>query len=108
MAKSPVKNVRAEEQDSTNWSNMRSFSYRKIDLHFVQWNPGPNWPNFRDIRGRNILPVKNAIKWDSTFNHHIHKNGSITDIVLNFFVQALIIGQNWNDKHCGGMLFLFK
>ncbi len=107
MAKSPVKNVRAEKRDSANWSEMRWFSFQKIDLHFVHWNPGPNRPNFRDIRGRIILLVKNTIKWGSTFNHHNHKNGSTIDIFLNVFVQALIIGQNRNEKHCGGILFLF-
>ncbi len=88
MAKSPVKNVRAEKRDSKNWSKMRWFSFQKIDLHFFHWNPGRDRPIFRDLRGRNTLQVKNAIKWGSTFNHHNHKNGYIIDGFLNFFVQA--------------------
>ncbi len=92
MANSPVNNVRAEKRGSTNWSKMRWFSFQKIDLHFVHWNPGPNRPIFKDIRSRNILPVKNAIKWGSTFNHHNHKNGSTIDVFLKLFVQAIIIG----------------
>ncbi len=73
MANSLVKNVRAEKRNSTNWSKMRRYSFQKIDLHFVHWNKGPNWPIFRDIQGRNILPVKIAIKGASTSNHHNHK-----------------------------------
>ncbi len=86
MAESPVKNVRAEKRDSKNWSKMRYFFFQKIDLHFVHWNPGPHRPIIRDIRGRNILPVKNAIKLGSTFNRHNHKNGSTIDVFLNFCV----------------------
>ncbi len=88
MANSPVKNVRAEKRDSANWSKMRGISYQKIDLHFVHWNPCPNRPIVRDIRGRYILLVKNAIKWGLTFNHHNHKIGSTIDVFLNVFVQA--------------------
>ncbi len=88
MANSPVKNARAEKRDKENWSNMRWFSFQKIDLHFDHLNPGPNRPIFRDIRGWHILPVKNAVKWGSTFNHHNKKNGSDIDIFLYFFVQA--------------------
>ncbi len=98
MAYSPLKNVRAQKRDSTKWSKMRRFPFQKIDLHFVHWNPDLNRPIFRDIRGRYILPVKNAIKWGSTFNQHNHKNGSTIDVYLNFFVQVLIIGLNWNGK----------
>ncbi len=58
MAKSPVKNVRAEKRDRTNWPKMRWFSFQKIDLHFVYGNPGANRSIFRDIR--TILPVKKA------------------------------------------------
>ncbi len=103
MANPPLKNVRAQRRGSTKWSKMRQFSFQKIDLHFVHWNPGPNRPIFRDIRGRYILPAKKAIKWGSTFNHHYHKNGSTIDVYLNFFVQALIVGRNWNGKQCGGI-----
>ncbi len=88
MANSSVKNVHAGKRDSTNWSKMHWFSFQKIDLHFVHWNPGPNRPIFRDIRGRNILPVINAIKRSSTFNHHNHENGSTINVFLNVFVQA--------------------
>ncbi len=108
MAYSPLKNVRAQKRDSTNWSKMRRFSFRQIDLHFVHWNPGPRRPIFRDIRGWYILPVTNVIKWGSTFNHHNLKNDSTIDVYLNFFVQALIIGRNWNGGQCGEILFLFK
>ncbi len=107
MANSPLKNVRAQKMDSTKWSKMRRFSFQKIDLHFVHWNPGPNRPIFRDIRGRYILAVKNAIKWGSTSNQHNHKSGSNIDDYLKFFVQALIIGRNWNGKQSGGILFSF-
>ncbi len=107
MANSLLKNVRAQKRDSTKWSKMRRFSFQKIDLHFVHWNPGPIRPIFRGIRGRYIFPVKNAIKWGSTFNQHNHKNGSTIDVDLIFFVQALIIGRHWNGKQCGRMLFLF-
>ncbi len=34
MANFPVKNVRAEKRDSTNWSKVRWFSFQKIDLDF--------------------------------------------------------------------------
>ncbi len=88
MANAPVKNVRAEKRDSTNWSNMHSFSFQKIDLHFVYWNPGPNQAILRDIRGRNILPDIKAIKWGPTFNHLNHENGSTIDIFLNFLMHA--------------------
>ncbi len=107
MANFPDKNVRAEKRDSTKWSKMRWFSFQKIDLHFVHWNPGPTRPILRDIRGRNILPVINAIKRGSTFNHNNHKNGSTIEVYLNFLVQAWIIGRNWNGKHCGGIYILF-
>ncbi len=93
MANSPLKNIRAQKRGSTKWSKMRRFSCQKIDLHFVYWNPGPNRSIFRDIRGRYISPVKNAIKWGSTFNQHNHKNGSTIDVYLNFSVQALIFGR---------------
>ncbi len=83
MANFSDKSVRAEKRGRTNWSKMRRFSFQKIDLHFFYWNPGPNRPIFRDIWGRNILTVKNAIKWGSTFNHHNHKNGSTIDV---FFI----------------------
>ncbi len=66
-------NVRAEKRGSKNWSEKRWFSFQKIDLHFDYRNPGPNRPSFKDIRGRNILSVKHAIKWGSTFNHHTQK-----------------------------------
>ncbi len=59
MANSPVKNVRAEKTGSTNWSKMRWFSFQKIDLHLVHWNPCPNRAIFRDIRSQYILRVKN-------------------------------------------------
>ncbi len=62
MANSPDKNVRAEKRDSTNGSKMRWFTFQKIALHFAHWNPDPNRPIFRDIRGRNILPVKKCDK----------------------------------------------
>ncbi len=62
MANSPAKNANAEKRGGTNWLKMRWFSFQKIDLHCDHWNPGPNRPIFRDIRGRNILPVINAIK----------------------------------------------
>ncbi len=88
MADSPVKNVRAENSDSTTWSKMRRFSFRKSDLHLEHWNPGPNWPILRDIWGRNILPVKTAIKRSITFNHHNHENGSTIDVFLIFLVQT--------------------
>ncbi len=88
MANSPVKNVRAEQRDNTNWSKMHWSSFQKINLHFVHWNSGPNRPIVRDSRGRDILPVKNAIKLGWTFNHHHHKNGSTIDASLNFFVQT--------------------
>ncbi len=107
MANSPDKNVHAEKRDSTKLSKMRRISFQKIDRHFVHWNPSPNRPIVRDIRGRYILPVKNAIKWGSTFNQHNHKNGSTIDIFLNFLAQAFIIGRNWIGKHCGRILFLF-
>ncbi len=94
MANFPLKTVHDEKRDSTIWPEMRPFSFQRIDRHFDHWNPGPNWPNLRDIRGRYILPVKNVINWGSTFNQH-HKNGSTADFYLNFFVQALIIGQKW-------------
>ncbi len=84
MANSPLKNGRAQERDSTKWSKKRLFYFQKVDLHFVHWKPGPNRPIFRDIRGRFILPVKNAIKLGSTFNQYNHKNGSTIDVHLNF------------------------
>ncbi len=73
MASSRVKNVRAEKRGSTNWSKMHLFSFQKIDLHFDHWNPGPNRPILRDNRGRNILPVINAIQRCKTFNHQSRK-----------------------------------
>ncbi len=66
MANSPVKNVRAEKTGSTNWSKMRLFSFEKIDLHLVNWNPGPNRPIFRDIRSQYILAVKNEARRSTT------------------------------------------
>ncbi len=84
MAYSPVKNVRAEKRGRTNWSNIRRFSFQKIDLHFDHWNPGPNRPILRDIQGPNILQVINAIKRRLTFNKHKDENGSTIDIFLNF------------------------
>ncbi len=107
MAKSPVKNVRAEKRDSTHWSKMRWFSFQKIAVHFVHWNPGPNRPICRDIRGRYILPVKNEKKWGTTFNQHNHKKGSTIDVYLNVFMQAFIIGRKWNGKQCDQILILF-
>ncbi len=65
-ANSPVENVRVEKRGSTYWSKIRRISFQKIDLQFDYWNPGPNRPIFRDIRGRNILAVINAIKSSST------------------------------------------
>ncbi len=62
MANFLDKNVHAEKRGSTNWSKMRLFSFQKIDSHFVHWNPGPNRPIFRNIRGRHILPVKKCDK----------------------------------------------
>ncbi len=88
MANYPDRNVRAAKKDNTNWSKMRWFSFQKINLHFAYWNPGPNRPIFRDIRGRNILPVKNTMKCDSTFKNHNHKDGSTIDVFLIFFVPA--------------------
>ncbi len=87
MAISPLKNVRAEKRDSRHWSQMPWLSFQKIDLHFVHWNSDPNRPIFRDIRGRNILPVNNAIKWGSTVNHHNHKNGSTIGVFLNYLCK---------------------
>ncbi len=84
MANSPVKNVRSEKRDSTNWSKMRQFSFQKIDLHFDHWHPGPTRPILRDIQGPNILQVINAIKRRLTFNKHKDENGSTIDIFLNF------------------------
>ncbi len=66
MAYSPVKNVRAEKTGSTNWSQMLWFSFQKVDLHLVHWNPGPNRPIFRDIRIQYILPVKNEAQRSTT------------------------------------------
>ncbi len=87
MANSPAKNVHAEKKGATNWSKMRWFSFQKINLRFDHWNPGPHWPFLSDIRGRNILPVINAIKRGSTFNHHNHENCSITDVFLIFYCK---------------------
>ncbi len=88
MANSPGKNVRAEKRDSTNYLKMRLFSFQKIDLRFDHWNPRPHRPILTDIRRRNILPVRNAIKRGSTFNHHNHENGSTIDVFLIFLVQT--------------------
>ncbi len=87
IANSPDKNARAEKRDSTTWSQMRWFSSTKIDLHNVHWNPGPNRPIFRDFQGRNILPVKNAIKWGLMFNRHNNKTDSTIDVVLIFLCK---------------------
>ncbi len=81
--------------------------FQKIDLLFEHWNPGPNRPILRDIRGQNILPVIYTIKRDLTFNHHNHENGSTIDDFLNFWVQIWIIGRNGIGKDCGRKLFWF-
>ncbi len=57
------------------WSSFRSLKSRSKS------------PNFRNIRGRNILPVINAIKRSSTFNHHNHENGSTIDVYLNILCK---------------------
>ncbi len=67
---------------------MRRISFQKTDLHFDRWNPGPNRPIFRDIRGQNILPVINAVRSGSTANHHNHENGSTIDIFHNFLSSS--------------------
>ncbi len=66
MANSPAKNANAEKRWGTDWLKKRWFSSPKIDLHFDHWNPGPNRPILRDIRGRTILPVINAINVQTT------------------------------------------
>ncbi len=87
MANSSVKDVRAEKRHNGNWSKLRWFSFQKIDLPFDHWHPGPNRPILRDIRGQNILPVINAIKRVSAFNHHNHENGSPIDVSLIFWCK---------------------
>ncbi len=47
-------------------------------------NPGPNRPILKDIRGKNILAVKNVIKKGLTFNHHNHENCSLNDVFPQF------------------------
>ncbi len=86
MANSSVNNVRVEKRDNENWSKMRWFSFQKIDLLFDHWNPGPKFA-YRDSRGQNILPVINAIKRGSAFNHHNHEKCSAIDVFL-FLVQT--------------------
>ncbi len=81
MANSSVKNIGVEKKDIENWSKMRLFPFQKIDLRFDHWNPG------QGIRGQNILPVINAIKGGSAFNHHNNENGATIDVFLTFFVQ---------------------
>ncbi len=88
MANSSFWNVRVEKGGNENWSNMRWFSFQKNDLLFDHWKPGPNRPILRDIRGQNILPVKNAIKRGLTPNHRNHESGSTLDVFLNFMVQT--------------------
>ncbi len=88
MANSPVYNVRAEKMGGTHWSKMHRFSFQKIDLHFNHWNPGPNRPILRGIRGRNILPVVNAIKRGLTFNTTITKM-ALPLIFFKFFSASI-------------------
>ncbi len=81
MANSPVRSVRVEKRATENWLKMRWFSYQEINLLFDHWNPDPN-------RGRNILPVINAIKRGSISNNRNYENDSTIEVFLNFLVQA--------------------
>ncbi len=87
MANSPLKNVRAKERDSTNWSKcIDSLSKGLIYILIIEihWNRSI----LRDVRGQNILPVINVIKWGSTINHPNQESGSTIDVFLYFVVQA--------------------
>ncbi len=85
---------------------MRWFSFHKIDLLFTHQNQGSNLPTLRDIRGQNILPVMNAIKRGSAFNHHNHENGSTINVFSHFLVQTEISGRKVTDGQCGTYIFL--
>ncbi len=88
MANFSVKNGRVGKRADENWSKMRWLSFQRIDLLFEHWNPGTSWPIVRDFQSQNILPVINAIKRDSAFNHHNHENGSTINVFLNVLVET--------------------
>ncbi len=62
----------------------------------------------KDIWGQNMCPVINVLKRDLTLNHDNREYIFTIDVFLNFWLQALIIGRNGNDKHCGKNVFLLQ
>ncbi len=89
MAKSPLK-ITFVLRKGTVQSGRKFVESLFKRLIYVSFNEirGPNRPIFRDILGRDTLPVKNAITLGLTFNHHNHKNDATIEVFLQFFVQA--------------------